>query len=223
MEISFDVKSELFIEFSFTWFSLPLISINNIPMLVKSIWFLLSTNVSVFRINVALNFQYLSSFVCNVYILVSPELPPSWVSGSASYIIWSTIGLDIKWVALPVVVLESLWDLIEIPLLSSNILSPSLEPDIVGTVAFSNSLEWKSWSKVEWSIDVEAELLVESLGSNGISFIEIDNLPSLVGIVILISILVVNNNSLAFLVFTTSYIKDLVVSWVDKESSFESE
>jgi hypothetical protein len=70
---------------------------------------------------------------------------------------------------------------------------------------------------------MEAEFLVESLGSNGFSFIKIDNLPSLVGIVILIIILVVNNNSLAFLVFTTSNIKDLVVSWVDKESSFESE
>jgi hypothetical protein len=47
-------------------------------------------------------------------------------------------------VALPVVVLDGLGDLIEVPLLSSGILSPSLEPDVVGTVAFNDSLEWQS-------------------------------------------------------------------------------
>jgi len=47
-------------------------------------------------------------------------------------------------VRLPVVVLDGLGDLVEVPLLLSHILSPSLEPDVVGTVALSNSLEWQS-------------------------------------------------------------------------------
>jgi hypothetical protein len=47
-------------------------------------------------------------------------------------------------VRLPVVVLDGLGDLIEVPLLSSGVLSPSPQPDIVGTVAFSDSLEWQS-------------------------------------------------------------------------------
>jgi hypothetical protein len=46
-------------------------------------------------------------------------------------------------VRLPVVVFEGLRDLIEIPLLSSNILSPSLQPNVVGSVALSYSVEWK--------------------------------------------------------------------------------
>jgi len=44
----------------------------------------------------------------------------------------------------PVVVLECLGDTIEEPLLGGNVLSPSLEPDVVGTMALSNSLEWQS-------------------------------------------------------------------------------
>jgi hypothetical protein len=47
-------------------------------------------------------------------------------------------------VALPVVALDGLGYLIEEPLLLSGALSPSLEPDIVGTMAFSNSVEWQS-------------------------------------------------------------------------------
>jgi hypothetical protein len=61
--------------------------------------------------------------------------------------------------------------------LSGNVLSPSLQPDIVGTVALSNSLHWHSWSNVEWSIDVESEVLVEALSSIFISCININNVP----------------------------------------------
>jgi len=74
-------------------------------------------------------------------------------------------------VRLPVVVLECLRDFIEVPLLGSDILSPSLEPNVVSSVAFSNSLHWHSGSKIEWSIDVETEFLIESLCSILISFV----------------------------------------------------
>jgi hypothetical protein len=47
-------------------------------------------------------------------------------------------------VGLPVIVLDSLGDFIEVPLLGSGVSSSSLQPDVVGTVALSNSLEWKS-------------------------------------------------------------------------------
>jgi hypothetical protein len=46
-------------------------------------------------------------------------------------------------VVLPVIVLDCLGDTIEEPLLGSDIVSPSLQPDVVGTVALSNSVEWK--------------------------------------------------------------------------------
>jgi len=66
-------------------------------------------------------------------------------------------------VRLPVVVLDGLRDSIEVPLLCSSIVSPSLEPDVVGTVALSNSVEWKFGDKVEWSVDMETKVFVQSL------------------------------------------------------------
>jgi hypothetical protein len=103
-------------------------------------------------------------------------------------------------VGLPVVILDGLGDLIKVPLLSSNIHSPSLEPDIVGTVALSYSLHWHSGSNVERSIDMESELLVEALSSNSFSLVNIDNLPSLVGVLFVISISTVDNYLLAFII-----------------------
>jgi hypothetical protein len=94
-----------------------------------------------------------------------------------------------------VVVFDCLRDFIEVPLLRSNILSPSLEPDIVGTMTLSNSFHWHSRSDVEWSVDVETKLFVESFGSNWFSFIKVDNLPSLIGILVVVSILRINFNT----------------------------
>jgi hypothetical protein len=65
-------------------------------------------------------------------------------------------------------------------LLGSGVLSPSLQGNIVGTLALSNSLEWKSWSDIEWSVDMETELFIHSLSVNLISFIYIDYLPLLI-------------------------------------------
>jgi hypothetical protein len=47
IEISFDVKSESLIEFSLGWFSLPFISIHNVPLLVDLSMFRMNNDVSV--------------------------------------------------------------------------------------------------------------------------------------------------------------------------------
>jgi hypothetical protein len=112
----------------------------------------------------------------------------------------------------PVVVLDGLGDSIEVPLLSSGIVSPSLQPDIVGTMALDNSVEWKFGDKVEWSVDVESEFFVESLGSELLSLVNIDDLPFLISS-LLIS---VNNNCLSFIILGSCNRECLVVGWVDE-------
>jgi hypothetical protein len=87
----------------------------------------------------------------------------------------------------PVVVSDSLGDLIEVPLLSSSILSPSSKPDVVGTVALSNSLHWKSGSDIERSVNVETVLFIETLSGLLSSLVKIFNLPFLLDLVVSVS------------------------------------
>jgi hypothetical protein len=61
-------------------------------------------------------------------------------------------------VGLPVVVLDCLGDTIEVPLLGLGVDSPSLEPDVVSTVAFNHSTEWEIGLDVEWSVDMETKV-----------------------------------------------------------------
>jgi len=161
-----------------------------------------------------LNFKNLSFLIDNEAILISEHLPPSWVSSSASYISWATVGLDIKWVVLPLVILKSLGNSIEEPLLSQGIVSPSSLPDVVGTVALSNSVEWKFWNQIEWSVNMETKVLIEPLGLWSLCFIKINNIPLLMSS----SIVTPNTNLLAFLVFSSSNIKDLAWLPVDELS-----
>jgi hypothetical protein len=77
VEISFDIETEFIVEFSFSWFSLPFISIDDVPLLVDISILIGYLNVSVFRIEISLNFDNLSSLVDNESILISEELPPS--------------------------------------------------------------------------------------------------------------------------------------------------
>jgi hypothetical protein len=60
-------------------------------------------------------------------------------------------------------------------LLGSGVISPSLHPNVVGTVALSNSMEWKLRNEIEWSVDMEAEVFVNSLGLWTLCFVKIDN------------------------------------------------
>jgi hypothetical protein len=144
--------------------------------------------------------------------LVFKQLPPSWVGGSTSDVGWSTVTLNIKWVWFPVVVFECLCNLIEIPLLSISILSPSLKPDIVSTMALSNSLHWESWSNIERPVDMESKLFIESFGPDWFGLVKIDNFPSLIS-----SLLVsVNDNSLSFNILGSINWNSFVVGWIDE-------
>jgi hypothetical protein len=97
-------------------------------------------------------------------------------------------------------------------LLGSGVGSPSSLPDVVGTVALSNSVEWKLGNKVEWSVNVETEVLAYSLGLWSLGFVKINNIPLLM----LASVVTPNSNLMAFLVFSSSNVEDLVRLPVDE-------
>jgi hypothetical protein len=63
--------------------------------------------------------------------------------------------------------------------LGSGVLSPSSLGNIVSTNAFKHSSEWKLGDDVEWSVDVETEVFVQTLSSSLISFVKIKNIPFL--------------------------------------------
>jgi hypothetical protein len=71
MEISLNIETEVFIELTLSWFSLPLINIDNIPLLVDLITLVLDFNVSVFLISVAVDSQYFTLFISDKCSLVS--------------------------------------------------------------------------------------------------------------------------------------------------------
>jgi len=169
----------------------------------------MSNDVSVFSVRSSLDIHDSSLLIGNKGIFfVSPELPPSWSCRSAS----NVVSLHIKWVRLPVVVVNGLGDWIEEPLLGSNILSPLLQPDIVGTVAFSNSLHWHFGSNVEWPINMPSEFLADSLGFNFGCFINIYDVPSLVTT----TMILMDYDWLSFLIFATWNVKNSVVLNVDQ-------
>jgi hypothetical protein len=77
VEVFLNNESEFLIEFSLSWFSLPFINIDDVPLLVKSVVSTVYSNVSVLLINIADNFHNLSSLIDNVVVLESEHLPPS--------------------------------------------------------------------------------------------------------------------------------------------------
>jgi hypothetical protein len=77
VEWSLNIESESFIELSLSWFSLPFINIDNVPLLVKFTVLVPGDDVSVFSINTTLDVKNLSVFVLNHGSNVSPHLPPS--------------------------------------------------------------------------------------------------------------------------------------------------
>jgi hypothetical protein len=77
MEWSFDIESILFIELSFSWFSLPFISIDDVPLLVDSAMLVVDNDVSVFSIMTSINIKDLSVLIDNESTVNSPHLPPS--------------------------------------------------------------------------------------------------------------------------------------------------
>jgi hypothetical protein len=59
------------------------------------------------------------------------------------------------------------------------------------------------WHKIEWSVDVESEFLVQSLSLHLCLLVKIENSPSLV----LCAIAVLNSNSWSFFILWTWYFK----------------
>jgi hypothetical protein len=55
IEVSFDNESEIFVEFSLLWFTLPFINVDNVPLLVDSTVLVVNSDVSVFLINISNN------------------------------------------------------------------------------------------------------------------------------------------------------------------------
>jgi len=77
VEVSLNNQTEFLIELSLSGFSLPLVSIDNVPLLVDTVVLVLNFDVSVFSINIALDMHYLSFFIGNIDTFVSEHLPPS--------------------------------------------------------------------------------------------------------------------------------------------------
>ena len=121
--------------------------------------------------------------------------------------------MDFHDVVLPVIVEDELGSFIESPLgMYFMIWSPSSQVDPVVSVHSDDSLHWHSRSDVEWSVDMEAEFFVHSLGFKLFSILNIDDLPFLV-----LSVMTVPDDYwLSFSVFTTCNIKNLLVLDVNK-------
>jgi len=115
-------------------------------------------------------------------------------------------------VCLPVVVLQSLGNWVEEPLLSLSILDESSDLNVVSSHAFSNSLHWHSRSDVEWSVSMESEVLINTLIFILSSLVNIEDSP------LLVVALVVRPDaySSSFFIFTSFNIKNLAVLPVDE-------
>jgi len=77
VEWSFNIETEVFVEFSLLWLFWVLISVDDIPLLVKSFVSAPGQNVSILAILCSLDIKYLSSLIHNIVSLIFPQLPPS--------------------------------------------------------------------------------------------------------------------------------------------------
>jgi hypothetical protein len=112
----------------------------------------------------------------------------------------------------PVVVLDGLRDSIEVPLLGFGVVSPSLKGYIVCTNALNNSVEWELRDEVEWSVDVESEIFINTLSLDCVSLIKVDNLPLLVSSALISPY----SNCLAFFILSSFDIKNFAALPVDE-------
>ena len=77
VEVSFNIKTELFIELTLYWFLWILINIDDIPLLVDMVVLIPDNDVSVLFIFVSVNVHDLSLFINEVVVLISKDIPPS--------------------------------------------------------------------------------------------------------------------------------------------------
>jgi hypothetical protein len=114
------------------------------------------------------------------------------------------------------IVSDSLGYFIEPELLASSVLSPSLKDDLSITKHFSDSVEWKFRHDVEWSVDMETKLFIQSLGLSLLFLVKIEDLPSLM----FTTIVTPDSDCVSFFIFASFNIKDLVVLPIDELSTF---
>jgi len=77
VEWSFNIEPEVFIEFSWSWFSLPFISVDNVPLATQFVVLVDSISVSSFTISASINFNDLSFPVGDMGSIILEHLPPS--------------------------------------------------------------------------------------------------------------------------------------------------
>jgi hypothetical protein len=77
MEISLNIEAESLVEFALSWISLPLISIDDIPLLRNMVVSLTGIDVLLLLINRLVDVHDLSFLVGKVLALHSEHLPPS--------------------------------------------------------------------------------------------------------------------------------------------------
>jgi hypothetical protein len=94
VEWSFNIESEIFIEFSLLGESFPLVTVDNIPLLVATIMLVPYNNLSVLSILSSVDIKDLSFLINDVSILVSEQLPPSSIGTFRIDLMVSSIALD---------------------------------------------------------------------------------------------------------------------------------
>jgi hypothetical protein len=77
MEISFNIETESLVQFSLSWISLPLISIDDVPLSSNIVGSLTSIDILVLLIYILVYVHDLSFLVGKVSALHSEHLPPS--------------------------------------------------------------------------------------------------------------------------------------------------
>jgi hypothetical protein len=77
MEISFNIETESLVEFTLSWISLPLVSIDDVPLLRNVVLFLRSIDILLLLIKILVYVHDLSMIVGKVMALHSEHLPPS--------------------------------------------------------------------------------------------------------------------------------------------------
>jgi hypothetical protein len=214
VEWSLDIKVEVFVEFSLSWFLWVFVSIDDIPLLVDSTMSGVHDNVSVFGVNTT---WYIHNLVVmpvdEVWWGPSEHLPPSWVDAWChSELVLSTVSWNLHDIVLPVVWSDDLGDWIKEPLLLLLVLSISLQEDIGSTLALSNSVHWESWDNVEWSVDVESEIFWKSLGLRSFSLVNVGDSPFLVSAIMSL----VDNDDLSFSILSTWDIKCFSILPIDE-------
>jgi hypothetical protein len=77
IEVSFNIESEISVEFTFDWLIWVLISIDNLPLLVDLSMFVEDLDILVLIIESTSNIHHLSFLINNELAFQSEELPPS--------------------------------------------------------------------------------------------------------------------------------------------------